>query len=62
MARRGPPNRVVLCLRDGRRLDAQPAAEVLARIDVVADARSLDLWDTAACLQGQAISGPGGLA
>jgi hypothetical protein len=43
-------------------LDAQPAAEVPARIDVVADARSLDLWDTAACLQGQAISGPGGLA
>jgi len=42
--------------------DAQPAAEVLARIDVVVDARSLDLWDTAACLQGQAISGPGGLA
>ena len=46
----------------GRRLDAQPAAEVPARIDVVADARSLDLRDTAACLQGQAISGPGGLA
>jgi hypothetical protein len=46
----------------GRRLDAQPAAEVLARIDVVVDARSLDLWDTAACFQGQAISGPGGLA
>ena len=46
----------------GRRLDAQPAAEVLARIHFVVDARSLDLWDTAACLQGQAISGPGGLA
>jgi len=29
----------------GRRLDAQPAAEVLARIDVVVDGRSIDLWD-----------------
>ena len=42
--------------RGGRRLDAQPAAEVLARIDVVVDARSIDLWDHC-CLQGQAISG-----
>jgi hypothetical protein len=41
----------------GRRLDAQPPAEVLARIGVVVDVRILDLWDTAACLQGQAISG-----
>jgi hypothetical protein len=30
-------------LRDARGLDAQPAAEVLARIGVVVDARSIDL-------------------
>jgi threonyl-tRNA synthetase len=42
-------DRVALRLRDGRRLDAQPAAEVLARIGVVVDARSIDLWDTATC-------------
>jgi hypothetical protein len=41
---------------------APPAAEVLTRIGVVVNARSIDLWDTAACLRGQAISGPGGLA
>ena len=44
-------DRVALRLRDGRRLDAQSAAEVLARIGVVVDARSIDLRDTATCLQ-----------
>nr|WP_206443193.1 hypothetical protein [Candidatus Protofrankia californiensis] len=42
-------DQVALRLRDGRRLDAQPAAEVLARIGVLVDLRSTDLWDVATC-------------
>jgi hypothetical protein len=40
---------VALRLRDGRRLDAQLAAEVLARIGVLVDACSIDLWVTGTC-------------
>ncbi|MGE5287121.1 MAG: threonine--tRNA ligase [Micromonosporaceae bacterium] len=37
---------VALRLRDGRRLDALPAAEVLNRIGALIDAHSIELWDT----------------
>jgi threonyl-tRNA synthetase len=46
-AKEAADDQVALRLRDGRRLDAQPAAEVLARIGVLVDGHSTDLWDTA---------------
>jgi threonyl-tRNA synthetase len=45
-AREAADDRVALRLRDGRRLDALPAAEVLTRIGALIDAHSTDLWDT----------------
>ncbi|GGO30027.1 hypothetical protein GCM10010116_60170 [Microbispora rosea subsp. aerata] len=38
---------VALRLRDGRALEAMPAAEALARIGAVAAARSAELWEPA---------------
>jgi threonyl-tRNA synthetase len=38
-------DRVALRLRDGRRLDPLPAAEVVARVAALTGAHSLDLWD-----------------
>lgn len=38
-------DQVALRLRDGRRLDALPAAEVLTRIAALVDARSTELWE-----------------
>jgi threonyl-tRNA synthetase len=45
-AREAADDRVALRLRDGRRLDALPVAEVLTRIGALIDAHSTDLWDT----------------
>jgi threonyl-tRNA synthetase len=45
-AREAAGDRVALRLRDGRRLDPLPAAEVLARIGGLIGARSTELWDT----------------
>jgi hypothetical protein len=36
---------IALRLRDGRRLDPLPAAEVLARISALTEVHSPDLWD-----------------
>jgi threonyl-tRNA synthetase len=47
-AREAAGGQVALRLRDGRRLDPRPAAEVLARIGRLIGARSTDLWDTGA--------------
>ncbi|MGW4420519.1 threonine--tRNA ligase [Streptosporangium sp. NPDC004631] len=38
-------DQVALRLRDGRRLDAQPAAAALRRIGLLVDAHSADLWE-----------------
>ena len=38
---------VALRLRDGRRLDPLPAAEVLSRVGALVGAHSTDLWDAA---------------
>jgi threonyl-tRNA synthetase len=38
-------DQVALRLRDGRRLDAQPATEVLARVGALVGAHRTDLWD-----------------
>ncbi|MGW2180600.1 threonine--tRNA ligase [Streptomyces sp. NPDC001732] len=47
-AREAVDDRVALRLRDGRRLDPQPADDMLARIGALVDAHSTDLWaDTA---------------
>ncbi|WP_312882165.1 threonine--tRNA ligase [Streptosporangium album] len=40
--------RVALRLRDGRRIDPLPAAEVLARVLALTSGHSLDLWDAGA--------------
>jgi threonyl-tRNA synthetase len=48
-AKEAAEDHVALRLRDGRRLDAQPVAEVLARIGVLVDGHSTDLWDSASC-------------
>jgi threonyl-tRNA synthetase len=40
----GDDDRVALRLRDGRRLDARPAEDVLSRIGALVDAHSTDLW------------------
>jgi threonyl-tRNA synthetase len=39
-------DRVALRLRDGRRLDPLPAAEILSRVGALVDAHSVALWDT----------------
>lgn len=46
-------DQVALRLRDGRRLDAQPAAEVLRRIGMLIDAHSTDLIDQNPALRGE---------
>ncbi|NBM18936.1 threonine--tRNA ligase [Streptomyces sp. GC420] len=43
-------DRVALRLRDGRRLEPRPAADVLAGIRALVDSRGTQLWDTAAAL------------
>ncbi len=48
-AKEAAADRIALRLRDGRRLDPQPAGDVLARIGALIDAHSTDLWDGAAC-------------
>jgi threonyl-tRNA synthetase len=45
-AKEAADDHVALRLRDGRRLDALPAAEVLTRIGALIGAHSTDLWDT----------------
>jgi threonyl-tRNA synthetase len=45
-AKEAADDQVALRLRDGRRLDALPAAEVLTRISALVDAHRADLWDT----------------
>jgi threonyl-tRNA synthetase len=45
-AKEAAADQVALRLRDGRRLDALPAAEVLSRIGALIGAHSTDLWDT----------------
>jgi len=45
-SREGADDQVALRLRDGRRLDALPAAEVLARIGALTGAHRVELWDT----------------
>jgi len=45
-AREGADDLVALRLRDGRRLDALPAAEAVSRIAALIAANSTDLWDT----------------
>lgn len=45
-AKEAAHDQVALRLRGGRRLDALPATEVLARIGALVDAHSTDLWDT----------------
>ena len=44
-AREAADDQVALRLRDGRRLDPRPAADALARISALVEARSTDLWD-----------------
>jgi threonyl-tRNA synthetase len=44
-SREAAAGRVALRLRDGRRLDALPAAEALARIGAMVGARRVELWD-----------------
>ncbi|MCP2163415.1 threonyl-tRNA synthetase [Goodfellowiella coeruleoviolacea] len=45
-AREAAADQVALRLRDGRRLPARPAAEVLARVGALVDAHRAELWDT----------------
>jgi threonyl-tRNA synthetase len=45
-AKEAVDDQVALRLRDGRRPDALPAAEVLTRIGALINAHSTDLWDT----------------
>ncbi|WP_020673305.1 threonine--tRNA ligase [Amycolatopsis nigrescens] len=44
-AKEAEHDQVALRLRDGNRIDARPATEVLARIDALVKARSTALWD-----------------
>ncbi len=46
-AKEAADDRVALRLRDGRRLDPLPAAEVLARVGALVAARGTELWDGA---------------
>ncbi|MCW2641720.1 MAG: threonyl-tRNA synthetase [Dactylosporangium sp.] len=50
-------DQVALRVRDGRRMDALPVAEALARIGALTAAHSLDLWDTGAPTRGHAYAG-----
>ncbi|MGI5490067.1 hypothetical protein [Microtetraspora malaysiensis] len=43
-AKEAADDHVALRLRDGRRLDARPVAEVLTHIGALVDARGIDLW------------------
>lgn len=45
-AKEAVDDRVALRLRDGRRLDPLPAAEILGRVGALVDAHSVALWDT----------------
>lgn len=45
-AKEADSDQVALRLRDGRRLDALPAAEVLSRIGALVAAHSTELWET----------------
>lgn len=47
-AKEADGDQVALRLRDGRRLDALPAAEVLSRIGALVAAHSTELWETEA--------------
>jgi threonyl-tRNA synthetase len=47
-AKEAADDQVALRLRDGRRLDARPAADVLARIGALVGAHRTDLWDPSA--------------
>jgi threonyl-tRNA synthetase len=47
-AKEAADDHIALRLRDGRRLDPQPAGDVLSRIGALVDAHSTDLWDSAA--------------
>lgn len=51
--REAADDQVALRLRDGRLLDAQPAAEVLRRIGMLIDAHSTDLIDQMPALRGE---------
>jgi threonyl-tRNA synthetase len=50
-------DQVALRVRDGRRIDALPVTEALARISALTAAHSLDLWDTDAPIRGRAYAG-----
>ncbi|MGW4641417.1 threonine--tRNA ligase [Sphaerisporangium sp. NPDC004334] len=54
-AREAARDEVAPRLRDGRRLDALPAAEMLARVRAVVEAHSTDLWDDAAAPDDQGV-------
>jgi threonyl-tRNA synthetase len=45
-AKEAADDHVAVRLRDGRRLDSRPAAEVLARVGALVGAHRTDLWDT----------------
>jgi threonyl-tRNA synthetase len=45
-AKEAVDDRVALRLRDGRRLDPLPAAEILTRVGALVDAHGIALWDT----------------
>ena len=47
-AKEAVEDRIALRLRDGRRLDALPANEVLARVHALVGAHSTELWDASA--------------
>lgn len=44
-AKEATDDQVALRLRDGRRLDAMPATEALARIGTLINAHSTHLWE-----------------
>jgi threonyl-tRNA synthetase len=48
-AKEAADDHVALRLRDGSRLEAQSATEVLSHIAALIDARSPSLWDAAPC-------------
>jgi threonyl-tRNA synthetase len=48
-AKEAAEDQAALRLRDGRRLDALPAAEIMARVGALVGAHSAGLWDTDTC-------------
>jgi threonyl-tRNA synthetase len=50
-------DQVALRMRDGRRIDALPVTEALARISALTAAHSLDLWGTDAPIRSRAHAG-----